>query len=236
MNFDNFNWKNDYNKFLDYLFSLEDLKYKDFNSNVTKTDKSIIGIRIPLLKKIAKEISKYNYFDFIKYNKHDYYEEIVLHGLVITCLKEDFKYTLTLFDDYIDYIESWASCDSVVCNYKSFSKNLEIGFIKIKKYLNSFNPWKVRVGLVLLLDYYLNDQYIDEVLKLSDSVKVDDYYVKMANAWLLSMCLVKYYDKTLSFLKKCNLDDWTYNKALTKAIESYRIKNKDQLRKEKRIV
>lgn len=236
MNTQNFirtvDFNQDYNKFIEYLFSLKDDEYQKFNQKIVKTD-NIIGIRLPILKNIAKIIAKNDYLSFIKNNKHQYSEEIMLHGLVITYLKIDFNESIKLFDEYIKYIDSWATCDSVVMNYKIVSKNLDICLIKIKEYLKSDKPFIKRVGIVLLF-YYLNDDYIDEVLKLINSVKSDDYYVKMANAWLISICLVKYYDKTVKFLKSCQLDDWTYNKALQKAIESYRIKDKDTLRKMKK--
>ena len=235
MNTQNFirtvDFNQDYNKFIEYLFSLKDDEYQKFNQKIVKTD-NIIGIRLPILKNIAKIIAKNDYLSFIKNNKHQYSEEIMLHGLVITYLKIDFNESIKLFDEYIKYIDSWATCDSVVMNYKVVSKNLDICLIKIKEYLKSDKPFIKRVGIVLLF-YYLNDDYIDEVLKLINSVKSDDYYVKMANAWLISICLVKYYDKTVKFLKSCQLDDWTYNKALQKAIESYRIKDKETLRKMK---
>lgn len=236
MNTQNFirtvDFNQDYNKFIEYLFSLKDDEYKKFNQKIVKTD-NIIGIRLPILKNIAKIIAKNDYLSFIKNNKHQYSEEIMLHGLVITYLKIDFNESIKLFDEYIKYIDSWATCDSVVMNYKVVSKNLDICLIKIKEYLKSDKPFIKRVGIVLLF-YYLNDDYIDEVLKLINSIKSEDYYVKMANAWLISICLVKYYDKTVKFLKSCQLDDWTYNKALQKAIESYRIKDKDTLRKMKK--
>lgn len=236
MNTQNFihtvDFNQDYNKFIEYLFSLKDDEYKKFNQKIVKTD-NIIGIRLPILKNIAKIIAKNDYLSFIKNNKHQYSEEIMLHGLVITYLKIDFNESIKLFDEYIKYIDSWATCDSVVMNYKIVSKNLDICLIKIKEYLKSDKPFIKRVGIVLLF-YYLNDDYIDEVLKLINSVKSEDYYVKMANAWLISICLVKYYDKTVKFLKSCQLDDWTYNKALQKAIESYRIKDKEILRKMKK--
>ena len=235
MNTQNFirtvDFNQDYNKFIEYLFSLKDDEYQKFNQKIVKTD-NIIGIRLPILKNIAKIIAKNDYLSFIKNNKHQYSEEIMLHGLVITYLKIDFNESIKLFDEYIKYIDSWATCDSVVMNYKIVSKNLDICLIKIKEYLKSDKPFVKRVGIVLLF-YYLNDDYIDEVLKLINSVKSEDYYVKMANAWLISICLVKYYDKTVKFLKSCQLDDWTYNKALQKAIESYRIKDKETLRKMK---
>ncbi len=235
MNTQNFiptvDFNQDYNKFIEYLFSLKDDEYQKFNQKIVKTD-NIIGIRLPILKNIAKIIAKNDYLSFIKNNKHQYSEEIMLHGLVITYLKIDFNESIKLFDEYIKYIDSWATCDSVVMNYKIVSKNLDICLIKIKEYLKSDKPFIKRVGIVLLF-YYLNDDYIDEVLKLINSIKSEDYYVKMANAWLISICLVKYYDKTVKFLKSCQLDDWTYNKALQKAIESYRIKDKETLRKMK---
>lgn len=236
MNTQNFirtvDFNQDYNKFIEYLFSLKDDEYQKFNQKIVKTD-NIIGIRLPILKNIAKIIAKNDYLSFIKNNKHQYSEEIMLHGLVITYLKIDFNESIKLFDEYIKYIDSWATCDSVVMNYKIVSKNLDICLIKIKEHLKSDKPFIKRVGIVLLF-YYLNDDYIDEVLKLINSIKSEDYYVKMANAWLISICLVKYYDKTVKFLKSCQLDDWTYNKALKKAIESYRIKDKEILRKMKK--
>lgn len=229
MNLDNITWNNDtYNGFIDYLFSIKDETYSKFHFKLLKNDKiKVIGIRVPLLKEMAKKISKTNYSEFIKLNKHRYYEEILLHGLVITYLKINFINSIELFENYIKYINNWASCDTVVANYKSFKKNLDLGLTYINKYLNSKNPWIIRVGLVLLLEYYINDEYIDIVLKLANNVKNEDYYVKMANAWLISTCLIKYYDKTLNFLKSTKIDSWTYNKTLQKAIESYRIKDKN---------
>lgn len=236
MNMENFiltvDFNKDYSKFIEYLFSLKDDEYRKFNQKIVKTD-NIIGIRLPILKTIAKTISKRDYLSFIKNNQHRYYEEIMLHGLVITYLKIDFDQTIKLFDDYIKFIDSWATCDSVVMNYKIVKLNLDACLLKIKEYLKNDQPYIKRVGIVLLF-YYLNDNYIDEVFKLADSIKTEEYYVKMANAWLISICLVKYYDKTVAFLKRCHLDDWTYNKAIQKAIESYRIKDKDSLRKMKR--
>ncbi len=222
----------DYKKFIEYLFSLKDDEYRKFNQKIIKTD-NIIGIRLPILKNIAKNIAKVDYMSFIKNNQHQYYEEIMLHGLVITYLKVSFEESVILFDDYIKFIDSWATCDSVVMNYKIVSKNLDFYLIKIKEYLSNKKTFIKRVGIVLLF-YYLNDKYIDSVLEISDSIVTTEYYVKMANSWLISICLIKYYDKTINFLKNCHLDDWTYNKALQKAIESHRIKDKDFLRKMKR--
>ena len=221
----------DNSELIKYLYSIKDDEYRKFNERIIKTD-NIIGVRLPILKTMAKEISKLDYLTFIKNNKHKYYEEMMLHGLVITYLK-DYDVSIKLFDDYINYIDSWATCDSVVLNYKIINKNLDKYFIKIKEYLKSDKSFINRVGIVSLF-YYLNDDYIDEAFNMVNCIKSDEYYVKMAIAWLISICLIKYYDKALIFLKKCNLDDWTYNKEKKKAIESYRIKNKEYLRSLKR--
>ncbi len=228
-------WENHYQDFITYLFSLRDEKYRNFTFKLLNNDKiNMIGIRIPELKKMSKMIVKMDYMSFIKNNSHEYFEEIMLHGLVVTSLKIPFNESIALFNDYIKYIDNWSCCDSVIANYKSFNKNLDAGLKYIKKYLNSKNSWINRVGIVLLLDYYIKDDYIDKIYDLIDNIKVDEYYVKMAIAWLLSTCLIKYYDKTIEYLKRTNIDDWTYNKAIQKAIESYRIKNKDELRTMKR--
>lgn len=227
---DKFN-KNIYKELIDYLIENRDAKYALFHSKLLKNDKvNVIGIRMPELKKIALKISKNDYIGFIKYNKHIYYEETILHGLVISNLNYDIA--IDLFDNYINYIDNWASCDSIISNFKKW--NLTKGFIKINEYLKNDNPWINRVGIVLLLTYYINEEYIDKILEISNNVKSNDYYVKMANAWLISVCLVKYYDKTFNFLLNNNLDDWTHNKAIQKSLESFRIKNKDEIKKIKK--
>lgn len=238
MNLENITWNiNTYNKFIEYLFSIKDEAYSKFHFRLLKNDKiKVIGIRTPILKEMAKKISKTNYLEFINLNRHEFYEETILHGLVITYLKIDFLDTIKLFEDYIKYIDSWASCDIIVANYKLFKKNLNSGFNYIKKFLNDSNSWANRVGIVLLLDYYINESYIDQILDICNNIKSNEYYVKMANAWLISMCLVKHYYKTYQFLLNNNLDNWTYNKAIQKSIESYRIKNKEELKKLKRII
>jgi len=235
MNFEEINWLKEYSSFREYLFRIKDEKYAKFHGGlINDTTTPIIGVRTPILKQIAKSISESNYRDFIKANLHEYYEEVVLHGLVLTYVKEDFEVLCKDLEEYIPYIHSWASCDIVICNMKQFSKNLEVGFEKVQKYVKSNNPWEVRVGLVLLLSYYVKEEYLDCIFEISESISSDDYYVKMANAWLLSVCFIKYYDRTYSFFLDNKLENWTYNKALQKAIESYRIKDKESLKKLKR--
>lgn len=218
MNYNNWN-KNTYDKFIDYLHELKDEKYKELQKKIIKNDKIIIiGIRIPILKKIAKEISKENYKDFIKYNKHKYLEENILHGLILGYIKED-EELLKQVDKFIPYIDNWETCDTACANLKQFKK---IDIHNIDRYINH-NPWSQRFGLVLLLDHYIKEENLKTIFEICKKIKTDEYYVKMAISWLLSICYIKYPSKTLSFLKRANLDKFTHNKTISKICDSKRI-------------
>lgn len=216
------NWnKSDYQKFVDFLFSFEDLEYKNFNSKlVLKND--LIGIRVPILKKIAKELAKGNYKEFISIMNHNYHEEVLIHGLILGYIKDPMNY----FDDYIKYMNDWQSCDITISNMKYFKYNQDINYIK--KYLYH------RVGYVILLTYYIKDEYIDELYNIVDNYNSDNYYVKMAVAWLLSYLIIYDKNRAVKYLKKSKLDDFTYNKGIQKAIESKKIKDKKWLKDSKR--
>lgn len=205
----------------------KDLKYKEFNSKIISTKYPMIGVKTPILKNIAKEISKKDYKTFLQNKNTDYYETVLIEGFVISNIK-DIKEALIYFDKFIKKIDNWAICDMTVSSMKIVKKNKDIFKDKIKEYLNSKEEFTVRVGIILLLDYYLEEEYLDEVFSLIDNIKREEYYINMAIAWLISIALIKYKDKTLKYLKVCNLDDFTYNKALQKARESKRISKEDK--------
>lgn len=217
-----------YEDFINELYSLQDLKYKDFNSKIVVSDK-VIGVRTPELKRIAKTIARSDYDSFIKNNKHEYYEEILVHGLVLGYLKLDFDKLKCYIDNFLPLIDNWAVCDMTAANLKIFKRNKtkDICFKEIKKYIENDNPWINRFGYILLLDYYIEEEYISEIFKLCNNYK-DHYYVKMGIAWLISVCYIKYKGRTLTYLKSNNLDDWTYNKAIQKIIESNRVGEDDK--------
>ena len=205
----------------------KDLKYKEFNSKIISTKYPMIGVKTPILKNIAKEISKKDYKTFLQNKNTDYYETVLIEGFVISNIK-DIKEALIYFDKFIKKIDNWAICDMTVSSMKIVKKNKDIFKDKIKEYLNSKEEFTVRVGIILLLDYYLEEEYLDEVFSLIDNIKREEYYINMAISWLISIALIKYKDKTLKYLKVCNLDDFTYNKALQKARESKRISKEDK--------
>lgn len=217
----NYNWnKNTYRKFIKNLNTLKDEKYKKMQEKIIKNKNiKIIGIRIPILKKIAKEISKKNYKQFIKYNTHIYLEENILHGLILGYIKEENQSLLKNIDEFIKYIDNWETCDTVCANLKQFKK-MDIRIIN--KYIND-NPWSQRFGLVLLLDHYIKEENLDFIYNISKNIKTEEYYVKMAISWLLSICYIKYPQNTIKFLKKANLDKFTHNKTISKICDSKRV-------------
>ena len=234
MNLESINWnKEEYNKFIQYLDTLKDEKYKNFHKKLLNSDISLIGIRTPILKEIAKKISRGDYQSFIGLNKHNTYEEILIHGLIIGYLNLEFEDIIKLIEAFIPYINNWAINDIASANLKIFKKNQKKGFLFINKNLKSKNPWKIRFSLTLLISFYINDDYIDRVISIIKSINSNEYYVKMANAWLISICYIKYEDKAIKLFEYNLLDDWTNNKAITKINDSYRvsIQNKCKLKK-----
>lgn len=218
-----------YEEFILFLKSKSDLKYKKFHSNLIK-DNNLIGIRTPLLKEIAKEISKNDYLNFIKRNKHKYYEENILHGLVLGYIKVDDEMLLKLIDDFLPFNNNWAVNDLTVTNLKAFKK---IPFEKVLGYIESKNDFTIRFGLVLLLTYYISDENIDKILNICDSIKNNNYYVQMANAWLISICFIKQKSKTYSYLKNNTLDEFTFKKAINKICDSYRVDKNEKIKLKK---
>ena len=150
-----------YRRFLRHLITFQDETYKRFNFKLIFTNYKKIGIRMPLLKDIAKKIAKEDIFSFLEVVGDTYYEEVLLEGLVIAKIK-DVEQSLFYFEKYIEKIDNWALCDYVVGDMKIVKENKDIYFKRIKKYVKSYDEYRVRVGLVLLLDYYIEKQYLDK--------------------------------------------------------------------------
>lgn len=233
---DNCEEKFSYTSIRNELNSLVDEKYKKFHSSLCPNNNNILGVRIPKLRKIAKDISKGDWRKFLEENKNEYYEETMLEGFVIGYAKMELEERFRLLTTFVPKIDNWAVCDCSCSTFKFVQKNKKEMWEFIKTYLNSSKEFELRFAIIIILDYYLTDEYIDEVFKIFDNVKKEDYYVKMAIAWTLQVAYVKYKEKTIKYLENNKLDDFTYNKAIQKMIESYRIskEEKDFLRKMKR--
>jgi 3-methyladenine DNA glycosylase AlkD len=223
-------WTNsDYIEFIEYLKSQADEKYRKFHSSLVPTAKSgeILGVRVPKLREISKEICKGSATSFLRVSKPDMYEERMMRGLVISRNKtQNFQEFCSSCDAFSEEINSWAVCDTFCSSLKEVKKYKKEFFPYLLSYLESGNDWKIRFALVIMLDYYLEDEYIDEVLSRCDSIKSDYYYVSMAQAWLVATAVAKCRDKAMAYLLNNSLDNATFNKAIQKCVESRRIDEK----------
>lgn len=211
------------------LFELADDEYRRFQSNLCPGVEGIIGVRIPKLRELAKEIIRDDFRAYINDHREDYYEEKLLLGFVIASAKCDYEERIKYIEDFVPKIDNWAICDSFCCSLKFTKKNMSSVYTFLKNYLESDKEFELRFGIVMLLDYYIVEDYIDEVLSILDSIKHEAYYVKMAVAWAISICYIKFPQKTIALLKDNTLDDFTYNKALQKICESLRIDKETKL-------
>ena len=210
------------------LKKLTDEKYREFQKSLCPNVDDIIGVRVPQLRELAKKIARQKPLEFLEEFKPEFYEERMIYGLVIGYMKKDLEVRLKYLDVFVPIIDNWAICDCCCSTYKFTNQNLEEIWTYIQKYINSKNEFEVRFAVIMLMDYYLNDEYIDRVLKIYNSIKIDEYYVKMGIAWGISVAYIKQKEKTKIFLKKNNLDDFTYNKAIQKIIESDRVNMREK--------
>lgn len=205
------------------LFELQDLKYKEFQCRLMPNvnPDTVIGVRTPELRKLAKELSKLpDAAEFLAILPHRYYEENNLHGFLIETIK-DYDACIAAVEAFLPYINNWATCDLI--SPKVFKKHLPELYEKIKVWLTSGLTFTVRFGIEMLMSFYLNDEFQPEMLELVAGVRSEEYYVNMMIAWYFATALAKKYDETLPYIKERRLDKWTHNKTIQKAIESYRI-------------
>nr|UWI51738.1 DNA alkylation repair protein [Clostridioides difficile] len=215
--------KLEYIEFLEYMKSMQDIKYRDFNKKLIPGTENIIGIRIPNLRKLSKEISKGNWKEFLEVAEDTYYEEIMLQGMVIGNINNNFEEILYYIKKFVPKISNWAICDGFCTGLKCINNYKEYMYDILKKYVCSESPWEIRFALVMFLIYYVDDEHIKDIFEYCNNIQNEEYYVKMGMAWLLSVCFVKYEEETLLYIKNNNLDEFTYNKMLQKIIESNRV-------------
>ncbi|MEG0456671.1 MAG: DNA alkylation repair protein [Oscillospiraceae bacterium] len=233
-----FTWsKNEYQKYLNFLYSIKNETYKKFHSKIVPDISLFIGLQIPIMDKISKSISKTNfekyYSAFLNYNTSTY-EEKTITGFVIANLtpKKD-NISLNFIQEKIDYqvslIDNWALCDYFCARLKIIQKHS----LFFENYVFSLcfdeNCWKNRVGFVLLLDYYINKEYLNKIFKTLEKALNDDYYVMMAQSWLISVLFIKFPNETIMFLNKKSLLEKTHNTALQKIRDSKRVSNEHKL-------
>lgn len=219
------------------LFEMADQKYQEFHSGLCPGTNNILGIRVPVLRQYAKELIKQGEWkQVLDWKETDYYEEVMLQGMIIGLAKMSLEETLKYLKEFVPKIDNWAICDITCAGLKITKKYPKEVWNFIQSYINSDQEFEVRFALVMMLDFFLTEEYIDEILQILDNIKQEGYYVKMAMAWLISVAYVKFSKKTLLYLKKTHLDNFTYHKAIQKIIESNRIEKieKEKIKKMKR--
>ena len=200
------------------LFANMDLEFKRFHTRLVPNinPDRIIGVRIPVLRKIARKITD-NSFDW------EYYEECMLHGLYIGYSRLSYDEKLNLLDEFVPKIDNWAVCDRVCSTLKFIDKNKASFLEYIKKYMFSENEYEKRFAIVVLMDYYITDEYADFVTDYLKNIKSDFYYVNMAAAWALSFVFIKYPNKVMPLLEKSVLSDEINNMTVSKIRDSLRV-------------
>ena len=214
--------KKGYNDYLKYLKSITEKDYRDFSKKLIDTRYEILGIRLPKLRSIAKEIIKTDYNDYLTYNNPKSYEEIMIRGFVIAYSKSEEILDKYLYEQ-IDNIDNWSTCDSFCNSIKLIIKGKAKYFNLFKELTTSKKEYYIRVGLITILNTYIDSNHIDEIFKILDNIELDTYYVNMASAWLLCECFIKQRDKTLKYLKRSKLNKFSFNKGIQKCRESYRV-------------
>lgn len=214
------------------LFEMQDIKYRDFNARLLPTiDKeTMIGVRIPAIRKIAKELAKENVHTYLSLGQDQYFEEKMLRGMVIGYAKLDFEERLMYIKQFIPTIDNWSVCDSFCTGLKSTKKHQKEMWEFLLSYGASTEEFNARFAAVMLLNYFIDENYIHQTLAMLDSIQNGKFYTQMAVAWAISICYIKFPNITEDYLQKSTQDQFTYNKALQKIIESSRI---DQITKDK---
>lgn len=226
------------NNIQNQLIALSEESYRDFNKKLCPdAGRELLGIRVPRLRQLAREILKGDWETFINDGEEQYHEEIILKGLVIGGAKLPLEEKLTLIRDFIPKIDSWSISDTFCPSLKIKPKDLAAVWEFILPYAGSDREYDVRFAVIMMLDYYITDDYAQKVIARLDTIRHDGYYAKMAVAWTLAELGIKYNAITMEYLRGENhLDKFTYNKALQKMRESYRIdpEQKEELKRMKR--
>lgn len=207
----------------DELFALQDTEYASFQSKLMPTvpKESIIGVRVPQLRKLAKKLGKSKEAqEFLLALPHDYYDENMLHSLLVSEIK-DFDDCILTIDAFLPYVDNWAVCD--ILSPRVFKKNRTRLLTEISSWASSSHVYTCRFGIEMLMTHFLDEDFDSKYLEIPAQIHSDEYYVNMMIAWFFATALAKQWDSTLPYLETKTLDTWVFNKTIQKACESYRI-------------
>ena len=205
------------------LFEMQDAEYRDFHAKLVPTMEKtkFIGIRTPMLRKFAKKFGKTEESEILlQVLPHQYYEENNLHGLLIEQIR-DYDKCLEELERFLPFIDNWATCDLLALHM--MKKHRDVFIREVFRWIESDQPYTIRFGISMLMRHYLDEEFKTEYPEKVAAIRSEEYYVNMMRAWYFATALAKQYEKVLPFLEKRQMDVWTHNKTIQKAIESYRI-------------
>ena len=211
------------------LSALQDQKYRDMQIKIIPTinPESVIGVRTPDLKRLAKDIFKVgDYNGFLEELPHKYFEENQLHAFIISGIK-DLGECMEELEKFLPHVDNWATCDQM--SPKIFRKHKAVLLAHIKKWIESDKTFTVRFGVKMLMEHFLDDDFDPLYPELVAKLRSEEYYVNMMIAWYFATALAKQYESVLPYIEEKRLDDWTHNKAIQKSVESRRITEEQKL-------
>lgn len=243
------------------LMDMAEPDYAKFSGSLLGRETVMLGVRLPKIRELAKKIAKAEGREYLDSTLPDteaegfgtqdeeinpesgtednpaddvrYMEELMLYGMVIGCMKEKLETLFPYIRRYVARIDNWSLCDSFCAGLKQTKKQPELMWEFLQPYLRSNKEFDLRFGVVMLMDFYVMPEYIDELLRIFDDIHHEGYYVKMAVAWALSVCLVKQWEKSFVYMGSAenHLDEFTYAKTVQKCRESFRLtkEQKDML-------
>ena len=210
------------------LASLVDDKYREFSMRGIPCDRPFLGVRIPEIRKLVKEIPSEDFDEFLAATPVAL-EEVIARGFLIARLP--YEKMLETFDSQVKLLDNWCTVDTFCAALRRVVRRHEADFLdrKVERLLEAEDEFAVRAGIVCLLDFYVNAEYLPLIFDRIESLRGrDEYYVKMALAWLLAECFIKFPEETYSYMNHSNLEKWTFNKAISKICDSYRVSKEDK--------
>lgn len=210
------------------LFQLRDEGYAAFQAKLTpNVEKDLfIGVRVPEVRKFAREFIKDpDHGNFLDALPHKYYDENMLHGLLISEIK-DYGQCIELTDRFLPYVDNWAVCD--IMSPKIFKKHKQELMEKILVWSSSCLTYTCRFGIEMLMSHFLDSDFLPEYLEIPAAVKSDEYYVNMMLAWFFATALAKQWDATIPYIEEHRLGEWVHKKSIQKACESYRVSDEQK--------
>lgn len=206
------------------LRSLAEPEYKAFIEKLNPGAKGIVGVRLPALRGLAKELARDDWRSFFDGCRYELFEEIMLRGLTLGYLKESTPVIIEQIRAFLPLVDNWSVCDSSCAGLKAkMKKNPESYWALVLELTALEQTFPLRWGLVMLMDSFIDEAHIDEALQIINRAKCGEYYSRMAAAWAVSECFIKFPGKTLDFIKSNDMDDFTHNKAIQKIRESLRV-------------